>query len=204
MQGIKIKSQVSTDVPGNTVSRSCEWAAGRTDRRRMGRGHRLWDRNASVTTNSSRGDWCWEELTHAEPWRSVHPDQAEPCKLHDAVGGFQANVPTVCRDDGSRKSGKPARPQASSQPQPGEAVGVRSCVQAVGRSAERPQARSRAAPAWVTADGGAEGELGSKLPGDQPSGQYTEERTGASLNQSTRRRHKRPKGELPNLQGETE
>ena len=80
-------------------------------------------------------------------WRSVHLDRVEPCKPHEAVGGLQATMPTVCRDDGRRKSGEPARPQASSHPHPGEGVGVRSCVQAVGRSAERPQARSRAGPA---------------------------------------------------------
>lgn len=56
MRGIKIKSEVSTDVPGKhhlkaswerpslggcAVSRNCEWAAGGTDRRRVGWGHGL-------------------------------------------------------------------------------------------------------------------------------------------------------------------
>lgn len=180
------------------LGRGHPWAAvqwaGTVSGRREGQTGDAWDggtdsdRNALATTNSSRGDCCWEELTRAEPWRSAHLDRVEPCKPHGAVEGFQVNMPAVCRDDGRRKSGELARPQASSHPHPGKGVGMRSCVQAVGRSAERPQA----APDWVTADTGAKGEHGSKLLEDQPSRQSTEERRGTSLNQSTRRRHKRP------------
>ena len=160
MRGIKIKSEVSTDVPqkhhlkaswerpslgGCAVS--WNWCGGWE-----GQTGDAWDGGTDSETGTPWpppkahvGTDAGKNGHMQSHWRSVHLDRIEPCKPYEAVGGFQANMPTVCRDDGRRKSGEPARPQASSHPHPGEGVGVRSCVQAVGRSPERPQARSWAA-----------------------------------------------------------